>query len=221
MNDRHEIHHVRERGYVAAPVRIAAILDELQAGGLSYEERDNAASAPLAAVVDSAFTWGDDQPPRTPLPQTLIYELHVKGFTRLHSEIPPDLQGTFTALGLEPAVRHLQQLGVTAVELLPVHHHVDDRHLLERGLVNYWGYNTLACFAPDLRYRSPDFGHTVHQFKTMVRNLHAPGIEIILDVVYNRRRTGASPTPGVWVACCAVSTWTSMTTARRFPATPC
>jgi isoamylase len=157
---------------------------------LSMDTRDNAASAPLAAVVDQAFTWGDDHPPRIPLHQTLIYEAHVKGLTMLHSEVPEPLRGTYDGLGSEPIVRHLQNLGITAVELLPVHHHVDDRNLVERGLVNYWGYNTLSFFAPDLRYKSPEFGTTVHQFKTMVRNLHAAGIEVILDVVYNHSGEG-------------------------------
>lgn len=158
---------------------------------LSFDERNNAASAPLAAVVDSSFTWGNDQPPRTPLHKTVIYELHVKGFTRLHPGIPEPLRGTYAALGTDAAIRHLLSLGVTAVELLPVHHRIDDRHLVERGLANYWGYNTLAFFAPDMRYRSPDLGSTVSQFKTMVRNLHAAGIEVILDVVYNHTAEGS------------------------------
>ncbi len=157
---------------------------------LSFDERDNAASAPLAAVIDTAFTWGDDSSPRRPLHETLIYELHVKGFTKRHPDIPEELRGTYGGLGSEAAVRHLESLGITAVELLPVHHHVDERHLVERGLCNYWGYNTLAFFAPDARYQSPDFGNTVHQFKTMVRNLHAAGIEVILDVVYNHTAEG-------------------------------
>jgi len=157
---------------------------------LSFDDRDNAASAPLASVIDGAFTWGDDSPPRRPLHETLIYELHVKGFTQRHPDIPEELRGTYAGLGSEAAVRHLEALGITAVELLPVHHHVDERHLIERGLCNYWGYNTLAFFAPDARYQSRDFGNTVHQFKTMVRNLHAAGIEVILDVVYNHTAEG-------------------------------
>jgi glycogen operon protein len=157
---------------------------------LSFDERDNAASAPLASVIDSAFTWGNDQPPRIPLHRTVIYELHVKGFTRLHPDVPESLRGTYAAIGSDAAIRHLLSLGVTAVELLPVHHHVDDRHLEERGLSNYWGYNSLAYFAPDMRYRSPDSCSTVDQFKTMVRNLHAAGIEVILDVVYNHTAEG-------------------------------
>jgi len=157
---------------------------------LASDDRDNAATAPLAIVIDPAFTWGDDRPPNTPWHKTVIYELHVRGFTKLHPEIPEEHRGTFTALGSEPAIRHLQQLGITAVELLPVHQHVDDRHLVERGLRNYWGYNSLGFFAPDLGFKSPDFGSTTDQFKTMVRNLHAASIEVILDVVYNHTGEG-------------------------------
>jgi isoamylase len=157
---------------------------------LSFDDRDNAASAPLASVIDTAFTWGDDKFPLTPLHETIIYELHVKGFTKRHPDIPEELRGTYGGIGCEAAIRHLQSLGITAVELLPVHHHVDERHLVERGLCNYWGYNTLAFLAPDVRYKSADFGNTVHQFKTMVRNLHAAGIEVILDVVYNHTAEG-------------------------------
>jgi len=150
---------------------------------LSLDERDNAASAPLAAVVDPAFTWGDDRPPRTPPNKTVIYELHVKGFTQRHPEIPEHLRGSYAALGSDAAIRHFRRLGITAVELLPVHHHVDDRHLSDRGMANYWGYNTLAFFAPDIRFKSRDrHGDALREFKTMVRCLHAAGIEVILDV---------------------------------------
>jgi glycogen operon protein len=158
---------------------------------LSFDERDNAAFAPLASVVDTAFTWGDDRPPRTPWHKTLIYEVHVKGFTHLHPEVPEKLRGTYAGLATEPAVQHLRSLGVTAVELMPVHHHVDDRHLLEKGLSNYWGYNTLAFFAPDLRFASAHEPRQAgQQFKMMVRGMHAAGIEVILDVVYNHTAEG-------------------------------
>jgi glycogen operon protein len=158
---------------------------------LSFDERDNAAFAPLAAVIDPAFTWGDDRPPRTPWHKTLIYELHVKGFTQLHPEVPEKSRGTYAGVASEAAIQHLTALGVTAVELMPVHHFVDDRHLAEKGLTNYWGYNTLAYLAPELRYaagRSPR--ESVQQFKMMVRALHAAGIEVILDVVYNHTGEG-------------------------------
>jgi glycogen operon protein len=119
---------------------------------LSQDDRDNAAHAPLAAVVDEAFTWGDDRPPRTPWHKTIIYEVHVKGFTQLHPEVPEEMRGTFAGFAYEAPLLYLKKLGVTAVELMPVHHHAYDRHLVDRGLSNYWGYNTLAFFAPNARY---------------------------------------------------------------------
>ena len=157
---------------------------------LSLDETDNAASAPLAAVIDPAFTWGDDRPPRTPWHKTLIYEVHVKGFTKLHPEVTK-VRGTYAGLAAEAPLRHLKDLGVTAVELLPVHHHAYDHHLVQRGLTNYWGYNTLGFFAPDIRYSiSQNPGDSVREFKIMVRNLHAAGLEVILDVVYNHTAEG-------------------------------
>ena len=123
---------------------------------LSCDERDSAPFAPLAAVVDGAFTWGDDHPPRTSWHKTLIYELHVKGFTKRHPDVPEKLRGTYAGVASEAAIQHLLSLGVTAVELMPVHLHVDDRHLVEKGRCNYWGYNTLAFFAPALHCASRD-----------------------------------------------------------------
>jgi glycogen operon protein len=158
---------------------------------LTMDERDNAAFAPLAAVIDPAFTWGTDQPLRTPWHRTVIYELHVKGFTKQHPGIPEGIRGTYEALTTDAAIEHLTRLGVTAVELMPVHHHTDDRDLVSRGLVNYWGYNTLSYLAPELRYSahtSP--GASVLEFKRMVRALHAAGLEVILDVVYNHTAEG-------------------------------
>ncbi len=165
---------------------------------LSYDDRDNAAFAPLAAVLDSAFTWGNDQAPQIPWSKTLIYEMHVKGFTQLHPEVPEKLRGTYAGVGSEPAIHYLKSLGVTAVELLPVHEHLDDRHLVDRGLVNYWGYNTLGFFAPDHRYASTAAaGDRVREFKTMVRNLHSAEIEVILDVVYNHTAEGNERGPTI------------------------
>jgi isoamylase len=158
---------------------------------LSFDDRDNAHVAPLAAVIDSAFNWGADVPPRTPWHETIIYEAHVKGMTALHPDVPPALRGTYAALTLEPVIEHLKALGITAIELMPVHQHCDDRHLVERGLSNYWGYNTLSFFAPEMTYgsgRSPL--DVVREFKSMVRTLHAAGIEVILDVVYNHTAEG-------------------------------
>src|SRR5579884_2141266 len=162
-----------------------------QAADLSFDTRDNAAFAPLAAVIDPAFTWGDDKPPRTPWHETVIYEVHVKGFSQLLPDMPEKQRGTYAGLASEAALKHLSDLGVTAVELLPVHLHVDDRHLVEQGLSNYWGYNTLGFFAPDIRYTTPHAGlSAVQQFKMMVRALHAAGLEVILDVVYNHTAEG-------------------------------
>jgi isoamylase len=158
---------------------------------LSFDTRDSAPFAPLGAVVDPAFTWGDDRPPRTPWHRTVIYEAHVKGFSKLNALVPESARGTYTALTLQPIIDHLLSLGVTAVELMPVHHHANDRHLVELGLGNYWGYNTAAYFAPDLRFSESGTPlESVREFKMMVRALHAAGIEVILDVVYNHTAEG-------------------------------
>jgi isoamylase len=146
---------------------------------------------PKAVVTDDRFDWGDDQRPRTALADSLIYEMHVKGFTARHPAVPPDLRGTYAGLATPPAVAHLQSLGVTAVELMPVHACVDEFALHLRGLTNYWGYNTLGFFAPEPRLaaaRTPQ--GVVNEFKTMVRALHAAGIEVLLDVVYNHTAEG-------------------------------
>jgi isoamylase len=157
----------------------------------TFDARDSAAHAPLAAVVDGAFTWGEDRPLRTPWHETLIYELHVKGFTALHPEIPEPLRGTYLGLASEPAIHHLVSLGVTAVELMPVHDYIDDWHLKQRGLKNYWGYNTLSYFSPHSRYStSASPLECVREFKMMVRALHSAGLEVILDVVYNHTAEG-------------------------------
>jgi glycogen operon protein len=158
---------------------------------LTFDPRDNARFAPLAAVVDPAFTWGDDRPLRTPWHNTVIYEMHVRGFSKLHPDIPEPLRGTYEALTTEPAIDHLRRLGITAVELMPVHHHARDRHLEERGLTNYWGYNSYGYFAPERRLaHSHTPAGAVREFKRMVRAFHAAGIEVILDVVYNHTAEG-------------------------------
>ena len=160
-------------------------------GDLSMDDRDNAAYAPLAALVNTAFAWGNDRHPRIPWHKTVIYEVHVKGFTKLHPRVPRKMRATYAGLSSEPAIAHLKELGVTAVELMPVHHHAYDRHLVGRGLTNYWGYNTLAFFAPEIRYAMASApAGSVSEFKTMVRNLHAAGLEVILDVVYNHTAEG-------------------------------
>ncbi|MGE0865547.1 MAG: glycogen debranching protein GlgX [Vicinamibacterales bacterium] len=161
------------------------------AGDLVRDDRDNAAFAPLAAVIDPAFDWEGDRPPRTPWHETVIYEAHVKGFTRLHPGVPAALRGTYAGVAEPVVIEHLKRLGVTAIELMPVHHHTDEHALITRGLSNYWGYNTLCFFAPELRYAStPEAAHAVVEFKTMVKALHAAGIEVILDVVYNHTPEG-------------------------------
>ena len=155
-------------------------------GDLASDPRDSAPFAPLAMVADPEFDWRDDRPPRIPLHDSLIYELHVKGFSKLHPEIPRPLRGTYAGLASEPAIDHFQRLGVTAIELLPVHYHIDEHMVVKRGLTNYWGYNTLGFFAPHPGYAATADRSAVHdEFKQMVRTLHAAGIEVILDVVYN------------------------------------
>lgn len=154
---------------------------------MSPDRRDSAAGMLKSKVLDPEFTWGDDKPLRTPWHDTIIYELHVKGFTQLHPDIPPPLRGTYAGLASAPAIEHLKRLGVTAVELMPVHAFVDDRFLLERGLRNYWGYNSIGFFTPDLRYSASG---TIKEFKSMVKRLHSEGIEVILDVVYNHTAEG-------------------------------
>ena len=155
------------------------------------DERDSAPFVPRAVVVDSAFDWADDRAPSTQLSESIIYELHVKGFTKCQPDVPEHLRGTYAGLAHPASIRYLTELGITAVELLPIHQFVDDRHLVERGLGNYWGYNTLAYFAPDVRYSSSgNHGEQVREFKAMVKALHAAGLEVILDVVYNHTAEG-------------------------------
>ncbi len=154
---------------------------------LSFDTRDSASAMPKCRVIDPAFTWGNDIRPQTPWEDTVIYELHVKGFTQLHPAVRPQLRGTYAGLSTAPVIAHLRRLGVTAVELMPVHQFVDDQALVQRGLRNYWGYNSIGFFAPDTRYAA---GDAVNEFKTMVKTLHAAGIEVILDVVYNHTAEG-------------------------------
>ncbi|HZR37378.1 MAG TPA: glycogen debranching protein GlgX [Nevskia sp.] len=154
---------------------------------LAYDRRNSAEYMPKAVVADDHYDWGGDHPPRVPWSETVIYELHVKGWSRLNERIPPNERGTFGGLGHPASIDYLRRLGVTAVELLPVHAFARDRNLLERQLTNYWGYNTLAYFAPDPAYLSDG---TSGQFKWAVQQLHAAGIEVILDVVYNHTCEG-------------------------------
>ena len=154
---------------------------------LSFDRRDSAPYLPRCKVVESAFTWGDDRHPKVPWHETVIYEVHVRGFTMRHPDVPPALRGTYAGLACAPVIEYFKRLGVTTIELMPVHSFLDDRHLVERGLRNYWGYNTIGFFAPEHRYSATG---KVGEFKTMVRTLHEAGIEVILDVVYNHTAEG-------------------------------
>ncbi|MBF0392528.1 MAG: glycogen debranching protein GlgX [Alphaproteobacteria bacterium] len=154
---------------------------------LSFDRRDNARGMPKCQVVDTAFTWGEEGRPKVPWDRTVIYEAHVRGLTRLHPGVPPSMRGTFAGLAWPSVVEHVKALGVTAVELMPVHAYVDDRHLIGKGLRNYWGYNTLGFFSLEPRYLATG---RIGEFKAMVRRLHDEGIEVILDVVYNHTAEG-------------------------------
>jgi isoamylase len=154
---------------------------------LSFDRRDNARGMPKAVVIDEAFTWGEERRPAILFEDTIIYEAHVKGLTQQREDVPPAWRGTFRALTAPAVVDHLKRLGVNAIELLPIHAFVDDRHLVERGLSNYWGYNTLGFFAPEPRY---SLDGALDEFRSTVSRLHDAGIEVILDVVYNHTAEG-------------------------------
>ncbi|MGV7220892.1 MAG: glycogen debranching protein GlgX [Nitrospinales bacterium] len=152
-----------------------------------FDNTDNAAHAPLCKVIDTSFSWGDDCPPSIPWDDTIIYEAHVKGMTKLHPEVPDELKGSYGGFATEPVIKHLKGLGVTAVEFLPIHQKVDEYHLFEKGMTNYWGYSPLLFFTPELGYAVND---PVKEFKEMVRSLHREGIEVILDMVFNHTPEG-------------------------------
>ncbi len=158
---------------------------------LTQDFRDDAWGVPKSVVIDSTFDWHGDKKLGVPLHNSVIYEVHVKGFTKLCPDVPEELRGTYAGLGSAAAIDYLKKLGVTAVELLPVQAHIDDKLLIDRGLTNYWGYNTIGFFAPHADYSSSgQLGEQIPEFKSMVRNLHAAGIEVILDVVYNHTAEG-------------------------------
>ena len=159
---------------------------------LSFDRRDSAPAMPKAIVVEESYAWREDRLPRTPWADTVIYEAHVRGLTKLFAEVQPPVNGTIAALGHPDVIAHLKRLGVTAIELLPIHAYLQDRPLLERGLTNYWGYNTLCFFAPEPRYLVE---HRLNDIRTAVRQLHAAGIEVILDVVYNHTGEGSEQGP--------------------------
>jgi isoamylase len=158
---------------------------------LEPDDEDDAAAVPKSVVIDDAFFWEGDRPPRTPFADTIIYETHVKGFTMTHPGVREDLRGTYAGLASDAAIAYLRDLGVTAIELLPVHHISDESFLAERGLSNYWGYSTIGYFAPHCEYSATGCrGEQVREFKGMVKALHRAGIEVILDVVYNHTAEG-------------------------------
>ncbi len=165
---------------------------DLESGDpLKMDTQDSADGVPKSVVIDTRFDWEDDSKPQTPLPDSIIYEMHVKGFSIRNPMVPENLRGTYGGLAHDASINYLKKLGVTAVELLPVHHFIDEGHLVEKGLTDYWGYNTLGFFAPMSRYCScGDQGEQVIEFKQMVKALHAAGIEVILDVVYNHTCEG-------------------------------
>jgi len=158
---------------------------------LRMSETDSAPYLPKCIVIDPSFDWEGDRPPKIPYHRTIIYEAHVKGFTYLHPDIPEEIRGTYAAIAHPASIRYLKELGITAIELMPVHHFVTDRQLWEKGLVNYWGYHTINYFSPDIRYAaSSECGGQIREFKQMVKELHKAGIEVILDVVYNHTAEG-------------------------------
>jgi len=179
---------------VSGPIRWSDELFGYQIGDeredLSFDARDSAGAMPKCLVVDPSFTWEDDRAPNTPWNQTVIYETHVRGMTARHPGVPEHLRGTYLGLASDPVIDHLLGLGVTAVELMPVHHFVADRHLVDQGLTNYWGYNSIAFLAPHVGYATGGLGQQVSEFKSMVRTLHRAGLEVILDVVYNHTGEG-------------------------------
>ena len=154
------------------------------------DQSNSAGGMPKCVVIDDAFSWGGDRRPEIPWNRTVIYETHVKGMTIKHPDVPEKFRGTYLGLCADAMIDHFLSLGVTSVELLPVHEFVNDRGLVEKGLTNYWGYNSIGFFAPDVRYSTSGLGNQVYEFKSMVRTFHAAGIEVILDVVYNHTAEG-------------------------------
>jgi isoamylase len=158
---------------------------------LSFSDADSGPYIPKSVVIDPTYDWGNDKAPDIPYHKTIIYETHVKGFTTLHPEIPEEIRGSYAAMAHPATIKYLKELGITAVELMPVHHFIIDEHLISKGLSNYWGYNTIGFFAPDVRYSSSGVnGQQVVEFKNMVKSLHEAGLEVIIDVVYNHTAEG-------------------------------
>lgn len=157
-----------------------------------------ASGSPLGIVIDPEYDWENDAPPLHPFHKSVIYEVHVKGMTMQHPDIPEEIRGTYAAMGSEPIIKYLNDLGITTLEFLPVHQHIDDPFLVEKGLTNYWGYSTLSFFAPEIRYSSDKSpGGPVKEFRQMIKNLHKAGIEVIIDVVYNHTCEGNHKGPSL------------------------
>ncbi len=182
------------------------------------DTRDSADGVPKSVVIDPKFDWGDDCMPETALADSVIYEVHVKGFSVRNPLVPENIRGTYAGLAHESSIEYLKNLGVTAVELLPIHHFIDEGHLVDKGLVDYWGYNTLGYFAPMSRYSSSgDRGGQIREFKEMVKSLHAAGIEVILDVVYNHTCEGNRMGPMLsWKGVCNTTYYRAVEDNQRY-----
>ncbi len=184
---------------------------------LSFSTTDSAAYVPKSVVVNPKFDWEGDRKLNIPYYKSIIYETHVKGFTKLHPDIPENIRGSYAAIGHPVTIQYLQDLGITAIELMPVHHFIADRHLKENGKTNYWGYNSIGFFAPDVRYASSGIhGEQVNEFKQMVKNLHKAGIEVILDVVYNHTGEGNQMGPTLSFRGIDNATYYRLTDDKRF-----
>jgi isoamylase len=186
-------------------------------GDLSFSEDNSAPYVPKSVVIDANFDWGDDKSPNIAFYNTVIYETHVKGFTKLQPDIPEDIRGTYAGIAHPITIAYLKKLGITAIELMPVHFFLSDGHLQDKGLTNYWGYNTLGFFAPDSRYAaSTKPGEQVFEFKNMVKELHKAGIEVILDVVYNHTGEGNQMGPTLSFKGIDNSTYYRLTEDKRY-----
>ena len=184
---------------------------------LTFNRIDSAPYVPKSVVIDPNFDWEGDKSPKTSYHKSIIYETHVKGFTKQHPEIPEEIRGTYSALAHPVTIKYLTDLGITAIELMPVHHFIRDRHLAENNLENYWGYNSIAFFAPDIRYSKCDkAGEQVTEFKNMVKELHKAGIEVILDVVYNHTGEGSHMGPTICFRGIDNSSYYRLTEDKRF-----
>ncbi|MBL7699385.1 MAG: glycogen debranching protein GlgX [Chitinophagaceae bacterium] len=184
---------------------------------LSFSDVDSAPFAPRSVVIDPRFDWKGDKKPKIPYHKTIIYETHIKGFTQTHPDIPEELRGTYAGIAHPVSIQYLKSLGITAVELMPVHHFIVDKILKDKGLDNYWGYNTIGYFAPDIRYSTRGtMGGQVYEFKTMVRELHKANIEVILDVVYNHTAEGNHLGPTLCFRGLDNSSYYRLTENRRY-----